>query len=56
MHPLIRNGTLLPNNDNLGVLLIEFFELYGIKFNFYKVAICVNHGGEYVLKVSKGFY
>ncbi|RIA96802.1 hypothetical protein C1645_754002 [Glomus cerebriforme] len=49
-HPLIRNGTLIPDDDNLGVLLIEFFELYGINFNFFKVAIRVNNGGEYVLK------
>src|ERR1044071_2012792 len=56
MHPLIRNGTLSPDNENLGVLLIEFFELYGVNFNFLRVAICVKRGGEYVLKVSKGYY
>ncbi|CAB4377561.1 hypothetical protein RhiirA5_352341 [Rhizophagus irregularis] len=49
-HPLIRSGILIPDNENLGVLLIEFFELYGLKFNFFKVAIRVNDGGEYVLK------
>ncbi|CAG8496645.1 6891_t:CDS:2 [Funneliformis caledonium] len=55
MHPFIRNGTLIPNDDNLGVLLIEFFELYGLKFNFFNIAIRVNRGGEYVLKNNESW-
>ncbi|XP_073962368.1 non-canonical poly(A) RNA polymerase protein Trf4-1-like [Choristoneura fumiferana] len=35
---------------NLGVLLIEFFELYGRKFNYLKTAIRVKNGGAYVSK------
>ncbi|KAJ8710461.1 hypothetical protein PYW08_008976 [Mythimna loreyi] len=35
---------------NLGVLLIEFFELYGRKFNYVKTAIRVKNGGSYVSK------
>ncbi|XP_028173180.1 terminal nucleotidyltransferase 4A-like [Ostrinia furnacalis] len=35
---------------NLGVLLIEFFELYGRKFNYVKTAIRVKNGGCYVSK------
>lgn len=35
---------------NLGVLLIEFFELYGRKFNYVKTAIRVKGGGSYVSK------
>ncbi|XP_077302789.1 terminal nucleotidyltransferase 4B-like isoform X2 [Arctopsyche grandis] len=35
---------------NLGVLLIEFFELYGRKFNYFKAAIRVKNGGCYVSK------
>lgn len=35
---------------NLGVLLIEFFELYGRKFNYVKTAIRVKSGGCYVSK------
>ncbi|KOB73971.1 Trf4-1, partial [Operophtera brumata] len=35
---------------NLGVLLIEFFELYGRKFNYVKTAIRVKLGGSYVSK------
>ena len=35
---------------NLGVLLIEFFELYGKKFNYLKAGIRVRDGGSYVRK------
>lgn len=35
---------------NLGVLLIEFFELYGRNFNYMNVAIRVKGGGSYVKK------
>ena len=35
---------------NLGVLLVEFFELYGRHFNYLKTAIRVNGGGSYVSK------
>ena len=39
------------NSDgNLGVLLIEFFELYGRNFNHMKVGISVNDGGYYFAK------
>lgn len=40
----------LNGNVNLGVLLIEFFELYGRKFNYVKAAIRVKNGGCYVSK------
>lgn len=36
--------------DNLGVLLIEFLELYGRKFNYLKTAISVKDGGSYITK------
>jgi non-canonical poly(A) RNA polymerase PAPD5/7 len=35
---------------NLGVLLIEFFELYGRCFNYMKTAIRIQNGGSYVPK------
>ena len=35
---------------NLGVLLVEFFELYGILFNFTRTAIRISDGGAYVPK------
>lgn len=37
-------------NANLGVLLLEFFELYGRKFNYMKTGISVKHGGRYIPK------
>ncbi len=36
---------------NLGVLLMEFFELYGKHFNYEDVGICVREGGCYYRKV-----
>lgn len=35
---------------NLGILLVEFFELYGRLFNYLKTAVRVTNGGEYVRK------
>ncbi|XP_064546935.1 non-canonical poly(A) RNA polymerase protein Trf4-1-like [Drosophila montana] len=32
---------------NLGVLLLEFFELYGIRFNYAQIGISIRHGGCY---------
>ncbi|XP_034947287.1 terminal nucleotidyltransferase 4B-like isoform X2 [Chelonus insularis] len=37
-------------NPNLGVLLIEFLELYGRKFNYVKTGIRVKEGGTYISK------
>lgn len=35
---------------NLGVLLLEFFELYGHNFNYLKVGLRIRDGGSYVPK------
>ncbi|XP_068603324.1 terminal nucleotidyltransferase 4B [Brachionichthys hirsutus] len=37
-------------NSNIGVLLIEFFELYGRNFNYLKTGIRIKDGGCYVAK------
>ncbi|KAM4725690.1 terminal nucleotidyltransferase 4A isoform 2-T2 [Anableps anableps] len=37
-------------NQNLGVLLIEFFELFGRHFNYLKTGIRITNGGAYVAK------
>lgn len=37
-------------NANLGVLLVEFFELYGRQFNYLKTAIRVKENGTYISK------
>lgn len=36
--------------SNLGVLLMEFFELYGKKFNYIKTGISIKNGGRYLPK------
>ena len=36
--------------SNLGVLLVEFFELYGIHFNFSRTAIRITDDGAYISK------
>lgn len=47
LHPRIdaRNPS-----ENLGVLLIEFFELYGRHFNYLKTGIRIRNGGAYIAK------
>ncbi|XP_028255784.1 terminal nucleotidyltransferase 4A isoform X2 [Parambassis ranga] len=47
LHPRIdaRNPS-----ENLGVLLIEFFELYGRYFNYLKTGIRIKNGGAYIAK------
>ncbi|KAG0249824.1 hypothetical protein BG011_008910 [Mortierella polycephala] len=49
MHPKIQTG-MIDADDNLGVLLIEFFELYGLCFDYKTVGIRVTDGGSYFLK------
>ncbi|XP_038070014.1 terminal nucleotidyltransferase 4A-like [Patiria miniata] len=39
-----------PEPINLGVQLIEFFELYGVNFNYFKTGISVMDGGCYFSK------
>ena len=38
------------NEKSLGVLLIQFFELYGREFNYMKVGIKITNGGSYISK------
>lgn len=37
-------------SNNLGVLLIEFFELYGRHFNYLRTGIRIKDGGAYISK------
>ncbi|KAK9464282.1 hypothetical protein V1512DRAFT_278555 [Lipomyces arxii] len=46
MHPKVASGDILPE-ENLGVLLIQFFELYGKNFNYDNVGIFVKGNGSY---------
>ncbi|PLW17420.1 hypothetical protein PCANC_14647 [Puccinia coronata f. sp. avenae] len=54
LHPKIQRGDVDPNK-NLGVLLLEFFELYGKNFNFDQTGISVRRGGYYFSKAHRGW-
>ncbi|KAJ2777500.1 hypothetical protein H4R18_005126 [Coemansia javaensis] len=55
MHPRIRSGGL-DIEKNMGVLLIEFFELYGKRFNYDNTCVSVLDKGRYLDKRAKGFF
>ena len=46
--PRHRRGRL--EDENLGVLLIEFFEFYGVRFNYNNTGIRINDGGSFFNK------
>jgi len=54
MHPKIRRGEINPSK-NLGVLMMEFFELYGCYFNYQEVGISIRDGGSYFFKARRGW-
>ena len=54
MHPKIRRGEI-DAEKNLGVLLMEFFELYGCYFNYEEVGISLKDGGTYYNKKQRGW-
>lgn len=55
MHPKIRRGEI-DAEKNLGVLVMEFFELYGCYFNYEEVGISVRDGGTYFSKKQRGWH
>ncbi|KAH9484478.1 Poly(A) RNA polymerase cid14 [Psilocybe cubensis] len=55
MHPKIRRGEIDPEK-NLGVLVMEFFELYGNHFNYDEVGISLRDGGTYFNKRQRGWH
>lgn len=55
MHPKIRRGEI-DAEKNLGVLVMEFFELYGCYFNYEETGISVRDGGTYFSKKQRGWY
>jgi len=56
MHPRLDNESDTTGEDmNLGVLLLEFFELYGRHFNYLKTGIRVKEGGAYISKDQVSF-
>jgi non-canonical poly(A) RNA polymerase PAPD5/7 len=54
MHPKLRNGEI-DQSKNVGVLLIEFFELYGNYFNYQTTGLCLCDGGSYFTKHTRGW-
>jgi DNA polymerase sigma len=50
MHPKVASGQIEPM-ENLGVLLLDFFQLYGLNFNLDVVGIKVANHGSYYDKV-----
>ncbi|KIY70427.1 hypothetical protein CYLTODRAFT_370984 [Cylindrobasidium torrendii FP15055 ss-10] len=55
MHPKIRNAEI-DVEANLGVLVMEFFELYGCYFNYDDTGISIRDGGTYFSKRQRGWY
>ena len=55
MHPKIRRGEIDPER-NLGVLVMEFFELYGSHFNYDEVGISLRDGGTYFNRRQRGWH
>ncbi|PVU95888.1 hypothetical protein BB561_001530 [Smittium simulii] len=49
LHPKIQSGAINPEK-NMGILLCEFFELYGKRFNYDSVGIVIRNGGKYIKK------
>ncbi|KAF7331834.1 hypothetical protein MKEN_00063500 [Mycena kentingensis (nom. inval.)] len=54
MHPKVRFGQIDPDK-NLGVLVLEFFELYGHRFHYDEVGISLRNGGCYFGKRQRGW-
>ncbi|OJT08695.1 Poly(A) RNA polymerase cid14 [Trametes pubescens] len=54
MHPKVRRGEIDPSK-NMGVLVMEFFELYGCYFNYGEVGISLRDGGSYFNKTQRGW-
>ncbi|CAI79317.1 TRAMP complex poly(A) polymerase subunit Cid14 [Schizosaccharomyces pombe] len=54
LHPRLSTGSMR-EEDNFGVLLLEFLELYGKQFYYDAVGIAVHNGGFYFSKKKMGW-
>ncbi|EEB06137.1 poly(A) polymerase Cid14 [Schizosaccharomyces japonicus yFS275] len=54
MHPRLSTSSVR-QEDNLGVLFLEFLELYGKRYNYDAVGIAVHNGGFYFSKKKMGW-
>lgn len=50
LHPNHLVASIRLRDVNLGVLLVEFFELYGRHFNYSRTGVRIRSGGAYMLK------
>ncbi|BGP26528.1 DNA polymerase sigma subunit [Rhodotorula toruloides] len=55
LHPKIQTATINPNR-NLGLLFVEFLELYGKHFNYDQAGITLRWRGGYFNKHDKGWF
>ncbi|BGP18422.1 hypothetical protein JCM10213_001669 [Rhodosporidiobolus nylandii] len=55
LHPRIQTSSVNPNR-NLGLLFVEFLELYGKHFNYDEAGITLRGRGGYYNKHDKGWY
>ncbi|BGO93700.1 hypothetical protein NBRC10512_006581 [Rhodotorula toruloides] len=55
LHPKIQTSTINPNR-NLGLLFVEFLELYGKHFNYDQAGITLRGRGGYFNKHDKGWF
>jgi len=46
---------LKPENPNLGVMLLEYFELYGKNFHYAVLGISIRNGGSYFQRDTRSF-
>lgn len=54
MHPKVQRGEVDPSL-NLGVLFLDFLELYGKNFGYDNVGVSIQGRGSYFTKVSRGW-
>jgi non-canonical poly(A) RNA polymerase PAPD5/7 len=51
-HPLIQGRLIDPMQGNLGILLVDFLELYGVLFHYDRVGISLRNGGRYFQRTA----
>lgn len=55
MHPKVASGSIDPM-QNIGVLLLDFFQLYGLNFNLDETGVDIRGQGSYYDKVCMHMY
>ncbi|KAH8925232.1 Nucleotidyltransferase [Atractiella rhizophila] len=55
LHPMIQSGQIIPAR-NLGILFVEFLELYGKNYNYDACGISLLGRGKYFSKMERGWW